>query len=118
MGARGERVMRSEGSKGERMGKAYCILGFRVPTTSVGARGKRGVKGSKVYCILGFRVPTTSVGGRGKGSEGGQREQRVCGVFNEISRDLSMKRDVQESSLKTPQTLRSPSLLRSLRATW
>ena len=45
----------------------------------MGARGKRGVKGSKVYCILGFRVPTTSVGGRGKGSEGskgGQREQR------------------------------------------
>ena len=76
MGARGERVMRSEGSKGERMGKAYCILGFRVPTTSVGARGKRGVKGSKVYCILGFRVPTTSVRGRGKGSEGGQRERK------------------------------------------
>ena len=48
----------------------------------MGARGKREVKGSKVYCILGFRVPTTSVGGRGKGakgsegSEGGQREQR------------------------------------------
>ena len=43
----------------------------------MGARGKREVKGSKVYCILGFRVPTTSVGGRGKGakgSEGGQRE--------------------------------------------
>ena len=39
-----------------------------------------------------------------------EREQRVCGVFNEISRDLSMKRDVRESSLKTPQTLRSPSL--------
>ena len=39
-----------------------------------------------------------------------ERERRVCGVFNEISRDLSMKRDVQESSLKTPQTLRSPSL--------
>ena len=82
-----------------------------------------GANGSKAYCILGFRVPTTSVGGRGKGakgSKGGQRERRgvkgskgerrVCGVFNKISRDLSMKRDVRESSLKTPQTLRSPSL--------
>ena len=39
-----------------------------------------------------------------------ERERRVCGVFNEISRDLSMKRDVRESSLKTPQTLGSPSL--------
>ena len=76
----------------------------------MGARGKREVKGSKVYCILGFRVPTTSVGGRGKGAKGSERERRVCGVFNEISRDLSMKRDVRESSLKTPQTLRSPSL--------
>ena len=51
-----------------------------------------------------------------KGSEGfmvsltSERERRVCGVFNEISRDLSMKQDVRESSLKTPQTLRSPSL--------
>ena len=39
------------------------ILGFRVPTTSVGARGEgvRGVggEGSKAYAILGFRVPTT-----------------------------------------------------------
>ena len=42
-------------------GKAYCILGFRVPTTSV------GTKGSKAYCILGFRVPTTSMGARGEG---------------------------------------------------
>ena len=42
--------------------------------------------------------------------KGSERERRVCGVFNEISRDLSMKRDVRESSLKTPQTLRSPSL--------
>ena len=58
-------------------GKAYCILGFRVPTTSV------GTKGSKAYSILGFRVPTTSVGERGegeqrrakgvKGAKGGQR---------------------------------------------
>ena len=45
------------GSKGD---KAYCILDFRVPTTSMGARGQRGakgVKGSKVYSILGFRSP-------------------------------------------------------------
>ena len=50
MGARGERMRRSEGGKGEQRGakgsKAYCILGFRVPTTSVGARGE-GVKGSE-----------------------------------------------------------------------
>ena len=50
--------------------KAYCILGFRVPTTSVGARGEgrrgakrqrgvKGVKGSEAYSILGFMVPTT-----------------------------------------------------------
>ena len=35
------------------------------------------MKGSKVYSILGFRVPTTSVGewGEGvKGSEGGKGE--------------------------------------------
>ena len=73
-GARGSEGV--EGSKG-------VILGFRVPTTSVGARGEvRGVKGSKgseAYCILGFRVPTTSMGARGegatgsKGSEVGQR---------------------------------------------
>ena len=55
--------------------EACCILGFRVPTTSVGARGEgkreqRGVKGSKAYCILGFRVPTTSVGTRGEGARG------------------------------------------------
>ena len=37
--------------------EAYCILGFRVPTTSVGQgmRGQKGVKGSKAYCLLGFR---------------------------------------------------------------
>ena len=66
------------GTKGN---KVYCILGFRVPTTSL------GTKGSKAYCILGFRVPTTSVGERGegerrrakgmKGSEGGEGEQSV-----------------------------------------
>ena len=46
-----------EGDQGGKESKAYCILGFRVPTTSVGARGERqrGVKGSKAYCILGFR---------------------------------------------------------------
>ena len=38
----------------------------------MGARGKREVKGSKMYCILGFRVPTTSVGGRGKGAKGSE----------------------------------------------
>ena len=54
----------SVGTKGS---KAYCILGFRVPTTSV------GTKGSKAYSILGFRVPTTSVGERGEGGEGEQR---------------------------------------------
>ena len=43
MGTRSERVRRSEEAKGS---KAYCILGFRVPTTSVGARGE-GVKGSE-----------------------------------------------------------------------
>ena len=40
-------------------------------------QGKGGVKGGKAYCILGFRVPTTSVGARGegaKGSEGGEGE--------------------------------------------
>ena len=42
--------------------ESYCVLGFRVPTTSVGARGEgaieqRGVKGSKVYCILGLGSP-------------------------------------------------------------
>ena len=50
--------------------EAYCVLGFRVPTTSVGARGEgaieqRGVKGSKAYCILGFRVPLHLCGGKG-----------------------------------------------------
>ena len=61
-------------------GKAYCILGFRVPTTSVGARGEgaKGVKGNEVYSILGCRVPTTSVGARG---EGGRREDvKIGGV--------------------------------------
>ena len=36
----------------------------------------KGVKGSEAYSILGFRVPTTSVGawGEGEGGEGGKRE--------------------------------------------
>ena len=60
------------GAKGD---KAYCILGFRVPTTSVGARGQ-GAKGSEAYSILGFRVPTTSVGAWGEGAKGSKRGQR------------------------------------------
>ena len=34
------------------------------------------MKGSKVYSILGFRVPTTSVGVWGEGVKGGEGEQR------------------------------------------
>ena len=67
--------------------KAYSILGFRVPTTSVGAWGEgakgsegrqreRRVKGSEAYSILGFRVPSTSVGAWGEGQRGGEGEQR------------------------------------------
>ena len=48
-----------EGMRVGEGGKAYCILGFRVSTTSV------GTKGSKVYSILGFRIPTTYVGTKG-----------------------------------------------------
>ena len=68
MGARGEGAIEQRGVKGS---KAYCILGFRVPSTSVGARGEEA-KGSKAYCTLSFRVPTTSVGTRGEG-QGGSR---------------------------------------------
>ena len=56
----------------------YCILGFRVPTTSVGARGgakgggAKGVKRSEAYSILGFMVPTTSVGARSEGANGSE----------------------------------------------
>ena len=28
----------------------------------------KGAKGSEAYCILGFRVPTISVGARGEGA--------------------------------------------------
>ena len=50
------------------------ILGFRVPTTSVGVRGEgqKGAKGSKAYCMLGFRIPTTFAGARGEGEQRGQ----------------------------------------------
>ena len=58
LGARGER--KRSRVKGR---EAYCILGYRVPATSVGERGE-GAKGSEAYCILGFMVPTTS-GGKG-----------------------------------------------------
>ena len=34
------------------------------------AKGSKRSKGSKVYVILGFRVPTTSVGARGEGARG------------------------------------------------
>ena len=73
------------GQKGVKGSKAYYILGYRVPTTSVGAKGE-GVKRSEAYCVLGFRVPTTSVGARGegaieqrgvKGASKGVREQSI-----------------------------------------
>ena len=38
------------------------------------------MKGSEAYCILGFRVPTTSVGARGegeKGAKGSEGEQSI-----------------------------------------
>ena len=50
MGARGERARRSEGEqRGTKRSEAYHILGFRVPTTSVGVRGEgqKGAKGSE-----------------------------------------------------------------------
>ena len=51
--------MRGQGEQG------YVILGFRVPTTSVGARGEgergarrvKGSEGEQGYVILDFRVP-------------------------------------------------------------
>ena len=65
------------------------MLGFRVPTTSVGqrVRGQRGSEGGKAYCILGFRVPTTSVGARSvgqrgaKGVKGTKGSKGVQGIF-------------------------------------
>ena len=64
-------MKRAKGGKGS---EAYCITGFRVPTTSVGARGEGAMgskgggrsKGEQRHVILGFRVPTTSVGARGE----------------------------------------------------
>ena len=50
--------------------EAYCILGFRVPTTSVGARGEGEQGEGMLYC---FKVPTTSVRQGARGSEG-----KVC----------------------------------------
>ena len=40
----------------------------RGPRASLGPRAK----GSKAYCMLGFRVPTTSVGAKGGGGEARQ----------------------------------------------
>ena len=44
--------------------------------------GRKGGKGSKAYVILGFRVPTTYVGAKGEGASWGVREAscRVRGV--------------------------------------
>ena len=45
-----------------------------------GQGGVKGAKGSKAYCILGFRVATTCVGARGervRRSEGGKGEQSI-----------------------------------------
>ena len=48
-----------------------------------GQRGTKGTKGREVYCIIGFRVPATSVGARGEeamGSKGvrGAKESKAC----------------------------------------
>ena len=72
--------------------EAYCILGFRVPTTSVGARdagqrGAKGVKGSKgskgersiFYTRFYGPHHLWEQGVRGEGERrggGGRREQR------------------------------------------
>ena len=72
MGARGERARRSEGEQREaKRSEAYHILGFRVPTTSVGARGEEA-KGDKAYCILGLGSPPPLWGQGVRGSKGGQ----------------------------------------------
>ena len=42
----------------------------------------KGVKGSKAYCILGFRVPATSVGARGKGSKGAKGSERDQSILH------------------------------------
>ena len=38
--------------------------------------GVKGAKGSEAYSILGFRVPTTSVGAWGEGVKGSKGERR------------------------------------------
>ena len=66
--------------------KGYVILGFRVPTTSVGTRGEvvRGSKGVREqgrlrrYAILGFRVPHHLCGGEGVREQSNEGEQGVC----------------------------------------
>ena len=72
-GAKGAKgVKGDEGSKGG-LGPALglgpasgqpCALG--QPRASLGPRAK----GSKAYCMLGFRVPTTSVGTKGERAKG------------------------------------------------
>ena len=42
-----------------------------------GGEGDQGGKGSKVYCILGFRVPTTSVGVRSERAKRSEGEQSI-----------------------------------------
>ena len=42
-----------------------------------GTKGSEGAKGSEAYCILGFWVPTTFVGARGEGAKGSEWEQSV-----------------------------------------
>ena len=37
----------------------------------------KGAKGNEAYCILGYRVPTTSVGARGEGVKGSEGEQSI-----------------------------------------
>ena len=56
--------MEGQGGEGE---QGYVILGFRVPTTSVGkGEGSEENKGEGGYVILDFRVPITCVGARGE----------------------------------------------------
>ena len=44
------------------------------PLWGQGVRGQKGVKGSKAYYILGYRVPTTSGGAKGEGAKGSEGE--------------------------------------------
>ena len=56
-----------------------CYTWFKGPHHLFGGKGEgpRGSKGSEAYVILGFRVPTTSVGARGEGVRG-KGEQGIC----------------------------------------